>query len=251
MNGQLSFSFSDPDAGLHCFGRSGESAVVLNSSGASSRERVEVVQAEEGFEVALGGRGDTLLAPLGPPIDFPEQGRSATLCLANGEAADGRPLNGFGCVWHGEGQLAGIARRRSIWICFGEDLAFALLAERTSREPGHDEPVAAFVARGAPLAASALSEPLLSSTYRGDPLAGTPHRGGQAGGQLLRAGLELWEGEDAEARERSRALRIGGETIAAGELAFQHGVTATAAFLIWHLEGRQGAGAYLDETAAS
>jgi len=227
MNGHLSFSFSDPDAGLHCFGRSGESAVVLNSSGASSRERVEVVQAEEGFEVALGGRGDTLLAPLGPPIDFPEQGRSATLCLANGEAADGRPLNGFGCVWHGEGQLAGIARRRSIWICFGEDLAFALLA------------------------ASALSEPLLSSTYRGDPLAGTPHRGGQAGGQLLRAGLELWEGEDAEARERSRALRIGGETIAAGELAFQHGVTATAAFLIWHLEGRQGAGAYLDETAAS
>ena len=242
MSEQLSFSFSDPDAGLHCFGRSGETAVVLNSSGASSSGQVEVVQTDEGFEIALGGRRTTLLAPLGPPIDFP-QGRSATLCLANGRAADDRPLTGFGCVWHGERGLATLARRRSIWICFGEDLAFALLAERSSREPGHDEPVAAFVARGTPLAASALAEPLLSSTRRADPLTGS-------GGQLLRAGLELWEGEDAETRDRARALRIGGETIAAGELAAQHGVTAAVAFLIWHLDGRPGAGAYLDETAA-
>jgi hypothetical protein len=249
MSEQLSFSFSDPDAGLHCFGRSGETAVVLSSTGASTLAPVEVLHTDDRFEIVLGDSRDMLLEPLGPPIDFPEQGRSATLCLARGKAADGRALDGFGCVWHGERGLAGLARRRSIWICFGEGLAFALLAERTSGEPGHDEPLTAFVARGTPLEASAVAEPLLSSTYRADPLP-APHRGGQAGGQLLRSGLELWEGEDAETRERARALRIGGETVAAAELAAHDGVAAAVAFMIWHLDGRHGTGAYVNETAS-
>jgi len=89
------------------------------------------------------------------------------------------------------------------------------------------------VARGTPLEASPLVEPQLSSTYRAD-------------GQLLRAGLELWEGEDAETRERARALRVGGETVAAGELA-QDGVAAGVAFLVWHHDGLHGGGAYLSE----
>ena len=237
MSEQLSFSFSDPDAGLHCFGRSGESALLLSSSGASTCGPVEVVRAGERFEIALPSSGETLLEPLGPAIAFPEHRRTAWLCRAHGTAEDGQGLDGFGCVWLGERGLGGLARRRSIWICFGESLAVALLAERTSGKPGHDEPVAAFVARGTPLEASPLVEPQLSSTYRAD-------------GQLLRAGLELWEGEDAETRERARALRVGGETVAAGELA-QDGVAAGVAFLVWHHDGLHGGGAYLSETAAS
>jgi hypothetical protein len=249
MSQQLSFSFSDPDAGLHGLGRSGETAVVLSSSGASACGQVEVVQANDRFEIAVDGLIETVLEPLGAPVAFAKHERSDWLCRARGKAADGRALDGFGCVSLGAGGLGGLARRRSIWICFGDSLAFTLLAERASGKPGHDEPIAAFVARGTPLEASALADPLLSSTYRADPLTGSPNRGGQAGGQLLRAGLELWEEDDAETHERARALRISGETVAAGELA-QGGVAASVAFLVWHHAGRQGAGAYISETAA-
>lgn len=237
MSEQLGFSFSDLDAGLHCLGRSGETALILSSSGASTCGPVEVVRADERFDITLPNSGEARLEPLGPAVAFPEHRRAAWLCRARGKAADGRELDGFGCVWLGERGLGGLARRRSVWICFGESLAVALLAERTSGKSGHDEPVAGFVARGTPLEASPLVEPLLSSTYRAD-------------GQLLRAGLELWEGQDAETRDRARALRVGGETVAAGELA-QNGIAASVAFLVWHHDGRPGAGAYVSETAAS
>jgi hypothetical protein len=243
VSGQLSFSFSDANAGLHCFGRSGETAVVLSPNGPSSFDSVEVAQVDDRFEIALGAFGETLLEPLGPPVAFRQHQRSDWLCRARATMADGRTLDGFGCVTLAERGLGRLTRRRSIWIYFEDGLALTLLAERASSKPGHDEPVAAFVARGAPLEASPLEDPLVSSTYRADPLTG-------AGGRLVHAGLELWEGEDAETRERARALRISGETIAAAELT-QDGVATSVAFLAWHHRGRRGTGAYLNETVAS
>jgi hypothetical protein len=129
--------------------------------------------------------------------------------------------------------LEGVALRRAVWGCFGEELAFALSAERPRRARGHgDERLEAFVARGVPLGASAVHDPRLSSTYGPD-------------GALLRAGIEFWEGDEDE----GRPLRIAGESVAVGELettsagAAQR-VLVSVAFLVFHHARAAGVGGY-------
>jgi len=234
----FSFSFSDSAAGLHCAGRSGGAAFLLSPAGAGAPAAVDVVAAGDRFELAIAGVGVALLEPLGPPFTYGGHGRSEVLCRLRGKGVRGRTLDGFGCVSHGGGELGGLALARSIWICFGAELAFALLAERPARGRGHgDERLAACVGRGAPLEPSPLEDPRLSSTYRED-------------GQLLRAGLELWEPSleaDADAHERARALRIGGETIAAAELPQIAERQTSIAFMAWHHAGLEGIGCYTIE----
>jgi hypothetical protein len=241
---RLSFSFSDPRANLHCFGRSGGGALVLGASEliAPLRFDPEDPQSAERFEVTLDGVCTAQLTPLGASLAFAGQERRDWLCSLRGSTAAGRELEGFGCVTLGAAELGERRLRRGIWICFGAELAFAVATERGRKAGGHgEESVGAFVARGAPLVATALADPRLSSTYRED-------------GQLLRAGLELWEDDDEadseeNARDRARALRVAGETIAAGELDEHGEPSASAAFLIWHHNGREGIGCYLVERA--
>jgi hypothetical protein len=236
----FSFSFSDPAAGLHCVGRSGGAAFAMSPAGAGPPVAVDVLAAGDRFDLAVAGVADAVLEPLGPPFTYGGQDRSDVLCRLRGKGAGGRALDGFGCVSRGGGELGGLALARSIWICFGPELAFALVAERPARGRGHgDERLAACVARGAPLEPSPLEDPRLSSTYRED-------------GQLLRAGLELWEPSvegDADARERTRALRVGGETIAAAELPEAGERRTSIAFMAWHHAGLEGIGCYTIERA--
>jgi hypothetical protein len=242
VSGQPTFSFSDPAAGLHCFGRSGASAVILGQDARATPMPVEFKAGgdlADRFDVAIPGICEAQLEPLGDPFVFSEHQRRASLCRLRGSAVGGRELSGFGCVTVAAADRGGQALRRGLWICFGAELGFGLVSERDSRAGGHgDEQVAAFVARGAPLEATALEDPRLSSTYRED-------------GQLLRAGLELWEGDDesdgGSARDRARALRIAGETIAAGELDADGHAPAAVAFLVWHYDGHEGIGAYVIE----
>jgi hypothetical protein len=143
---------------------------------------------------------------------------------SSGEVA----LGGYGAITVGERDLRGAALRRTVWTGFGEELAFVLSAERPRKARGHgDEQVAAFALRGTPVVASVIKEPLLSSTWGGD-------------GELLRVGLELWESDDDDAR----ALRVGGETLAYGELGGDEHTLVSVGFLVCHHAGREGVGCY-------
>jgi hypothetical protein len=248
MGEQLSFSLSAADAGLHCYGASAGNALVLGGESGGVRAgcaitRVEGV--EDSFELSVEGICEGRLEALGPAWSQPFGGRRQWLCRLRGASAGGGELKGFGEVTLGAAELGGLALRRRLWVCFDPELAFSVVAERRRARDGHgDEEVAAYLGRGGPLAAVAIEEPRLSSTYRDD-------------GQLLRAGLELWEadGEDesedgeAESYDRMRALRVAGETIVAGELGSGGAVEISVAFLAWHHDGRGGAGAYVIETA--
>jgi hypothetical protein len=236
MSGHLSFSFSDPDAGLHCFGRSGECRDPRLDARASSRCRSRS-KPQAIWPTASTSRSPEsarrCLSRSEPLRLLRAPGRRASLCRLRGSAAGGRELSGFGCVTVAAADRGGLALRRSSGSASARSSASRLVSERDlARAGGHgDEQVAAFVARGAPLEASALEDPRLSSTYRED-------------GQLLRAGLELWEGDDesdgGSARDSRPRLRIAGETIARARARRGRTRAAAVAFLVWHYDGPRG-----------
>lgn len=248
MSDALSYSFSDPSTGRHCFGFTGGPTLVLDAGVASSHASAELVRAEPElgrWEFALEGVFAVRLEALGPPIDFAAGERREWLCRCSGSAQAGGSevaLSGFGHVALGLPELNGLALRRSVWGCFDSELAFALAAERPSIASGHgEERLEAFVARGMSLATSRVADPRLSTSYGAD-------------GTLLRTGIELWESDDDDARP----LRIAGETVAAGELG---GLPATiggddlvrvsVAFLVYHHARQTGVGCYEIVRAAS
>jgi hypothetical protein len=236
-----SYSFSDPAAGWHCFGLDGGPVLVLDGGGARSHAGAEPVQAEPDggrWELSLAGSFAAVLEALGPPIVFAAGARREWLCRLSGSARAGGEdiaLRGFGRVALGPVDLDGLVLRRAVWGCFGEELAFALSAERPRNARGHgDERLEAFVARGAPLGASAVHEPRLSSTFGPD-------------GALLRAGFEFWESDEDE----GRPLRIAGESVALGELETigdgagdGQRALVSVAFLVCHHARATGLGGY-------
>ena len=236
VSDHLSFSFSAADADLFCYGSAAGSALVLGAQRDEQHATATISAAdiEAGrFDLAIDGVCEGRLEALGPAWHNPVGERREWLCRLRAAIVGGGEVAGFGHVALGA-EPGGDALARSVWMCFDGELAFVVAAERRRPRDGHgDESVAAYLGRGVPLAEVAIEEPRLSSTYRAD-------------GQLLRAGLELWE-EDAEgdeggAHDRLRALRVGGETIVAGELRGAGGISV--AFLAWHHDGRAGTGAY-------
>jgi hypothetical protein len=234
-----SYSFSNPAAGWHCFGLDGGPVLVFGDGAVSSHTGAELVRAEpEGgrWEISLARSFTAVLEALGPAIGFAAGSRREWLCRLSGSVRAGGAdvaLSGFGRVALGSADLDGVGLRRAVWGCFGEELAFALNAERPRRARGHgDERLEAFVARGAPLVASAVHEPRLSSTYGPD-------------GALRRAGIEFWESDEDE----GRPLRIAGESVAVGELESVGGggaqrTSVSVAFLVCHHAHATGVGSY-------
>jgi hypothetical protein len=231
---RLSYSFSDLGGGLHSFGVQDGHAIVFAADQTSTQGAVEMVASDLSngrFEVKMDGVYVASLDALGAPVTFAGDGRRTWFCRVGGRARSSAgevALSGYGAVSVGERELGGLGLRRSIWTSFGEELAFVVSAERPRKKHGHgDEQVSGFALRGAPLVASAIEEPLVSSTWAGD-------------GGLLRVGLELWESDDDDAR----ALRIGGETVAAGELADTGHERVSVAFLVCQHAGQRGIGCY-------
>jgi hypothetical protein len=187
---------------------------------------------EQASRWALGvdGAYEVELQAIGAPVTF-GGGRREWICRVAGSAqlaGKAVQLSGFGRVALADSSLGDAALRRAIWMVFGEELVFVLAAERPHRASGHgQELLNAFVLRGAELEATPISDPRLSSTYAAD-------------GRLLRAGLELWTDDAHE----GRSLRIGAETLAAGELTPQAGLTTSVAFLVCHHRGSEGFGCY-------
>jgi hypothetical protein len=236
VGAETSFSFSDPSAGLHCFGRGGEPCVVLAAGNSQLSDPVELTQVDGSFQALIPSVAVVELVPLGAPVDFAAEGAREWLCRLRGSGPGGVELSGFGAI-RSTPAPERRSLRRSLWICFDAELAFAIDSSLNARRGGHgDEQVTAFVARGAPLEAARAEDPRLSSTYRED-------------GQLLRAGIELWEHDDetpeGSDHDRHRALRLAGETIAAASLQER----ASAAFMAWHCDGMAGIGCYIIERA--
>jgi hypothetical protein len=231
---RLSYSFSDIDGGLHSFGVEGGDAIVFAADQTCTQGVVEIIASDLGagrFEVKLDGVYVASFDALGPAVTFAPGGTRTWFCRVSGRARSSAgevALNGYGTVSVGERELGGLGLRRSIWTSFGEELAFVVSAQRPRKKHEHgDEEVSGFALRGAPLVASAITEPLVSSTWAGD-------------GGLLRVGLELWESDDDDAR----ALRIGGETVAAGDLAGTGPELVSVAFLVCQHAGARGVGCY-------
>ena len=165
--------------------------------------------------------------------------RDPSACVGQGSAsshssrsAANAKLEGYGLVARETDALAGLALRRSLWLCIDGKLAVSALAgRRLLSDPHGAEALEVHVARGAPLEAARVADPRLSSTYDGD-------------GLLLRAGLELWEDEIEGERERGGALRLAGQTLARGRLD-----GAALAFMLWHWREERGVGCYAIEAA--
>jgi len=222
-----SFSFADARARSYCYA-SGGRALVPGVAGAVDVE----ITGDGPFEVHGVEVGAMDLEPLGDAVMLGSDQRREWVCRARGKAPGGAMIDGYGTVALGPTGLGGTALRRDLWVCVDEDLAFLASAERRHARDGHgDEKLAVIVARGSPLEPSAIADPRLSTSYGAD-------------GQVLRAGLELWEGEDAGERERSRALRLAGEAVASGELE-----RTSVAFMVWRHAGREGIGCYAIERA--
>jgi hypothetical protein len=179
------------------------------------------VSGDDAYELALeaGGEAATLT-----------DGTRIWLCRATGSIGD-QPLDGRATL--SRGPAAAGALERSLAILFDDQLGFALAARGPRGERGHgEEQLEAVAFRGEPLEPTTIERPRLSTTYDAD-------------GRLTRAGIELWETADAEF-----ALRIGGETLAHGELAHPDGARTRIAFLGWHQDGHRGPGSYAITTPA-
>ena len=228
MSDRYNFSFADARARSYCYARGGR-ALVPGRDGAVDVE----ITGDGPFAVHGVEVGAVELEPLGDAIVLGSNQWREWVCRARGKTLRGATIDGFGTVALGPSGLGDTALRRSLWVCVDTELAFLVSAERRHARDGHgDEKLAVVVARGTPLEPSAIADPRLSTSYDAD-------------GQVLRAGLELWEGEDTGERERSRALRLAGEAVASGELE-----RTRVAFMVWRHAGREGIGCYAIERAS-
>jgi hypothetical protein len=215
-----SFSLADPRAGLYCFATRGRALNAADGTRAAAG-----LDGEGPFTVAVDGIGEFTLEPLGAPAVFEREERREWICKLVGTPG------GYGAVARGA-DLDGLARRRSFWVCVEDALAVSGIAEATDESAPHGaEALEVHLARGMPLVPGLVADPRLSSSY-------------DAEGRVLRAGLELWEEEIDEERERGGALRLAGESVASAQV---EGLNV--AFLRWHQAERSGTGCYAIERA--
>lgn len=212
MSERIDIGFGDPEQSLNGFVRAGVGGLLQLAD-----ERHDLTDAAlAGTQVqAAGGALALELEPLGEPALFAD-GVSHTICRAHGSAF-GETVECLATRVSGpaDGGLV-----RDLTARFGDELAFALRAHRGGRARRHgDEQVEAFALRAE---WDPIADPLLSTTYAGD-------------GAVIRAGLELWEGD-----ETPFAMRLGGETVAAGRLG-----DSLVALCLWHHAGLVGCGHYV------
>ncbi len=195
-----------------------------------------------GFDLAIDGVCEARLAPLGPPLRFPDLDASQTLCTLSGRDAHGTAFAGYGCVSRSGPPSGSLSLRRTIWAAFGDDLVLAAVAERAAGSAGHGaERIAGVIAQGAPIASSPRDPARLSTTYGQD-------------GLVLRVGLEFGlpesDGDDTAPEGSVGRTSIAGQSIATAVLAQPGGARTEIAFLDWHTGGRGGVGCYLLERFA-
>jgi hypothetical protein len=198
---------------------------LLKVEHALTQQPPPTLSGDGGALTLRAGEGcELILAPLDRAEGADDQ--PVTLHHASGTVGS-RDFAGLALVRRERLADPAVSIERSIDILFDAALAFSLRARRAAGAGGHgEEEIAAVILRGEPLELAAIEKPRLSSTY-------------DAEGRLRRAGLELWENEEAEL-----ALRIGGEVLGSGELPGDGGAPTQVAFVAWHHNGRRGLGSY-------
>ncbi len=193
------------------------------------------------FESDQGGFSLEVSA-LSPPLTFGDAdpaGEAAAsqgyeqLCLVEGTVRAGeteRPISCLGQRGHTWGapdwDRLELTRTLSAWL--GHDAGLALASVRPARAKGHaDEAVSAFLLEAADdgVTTRPIADARLSTTYDG-------------AGRQRRAGLELWEDEEADYPRRASGEVLCGTSLELGRLRLD------CAFFEWHMEGRAGVGRY-------
>lgn len=208
----------------------GAESLRLSTSADRWRVVIDVADAELELELEFApseepsGFGDD--SPVGRVSGLTRTQRRCAVAGAAVIGGEERRLAGVGERAHQWGPPAW--DRLEAWRAFGawlgEDLSIALWSGLPIGATRDREALAARVVEGVPARAHDVGEPRLSVTY-------------DAEGELLRAGLELWVGDDDDF-----ARRAAGERLAAGSLRLC-GSRHRWALLDCRVDGRSGPGA--------
>ncbi|MEA2356729.1 MAG: hypothetical protein QOD61_2858 [Solirubrobacteraceae bacterium] len=226
MSGPVILGFGD--GSLAGVVRSDAGGLILHSGEVMPAGDPRIEPEATGWRATGGGGLDLVFEPLGDPAEFAD-GTREWLCRVRGTAA-GIEVDVLGNAVveptpPRRPKRFGLERSISAWL--SEELGVALRARRPARAKHHEaEELAGFVLRGSPPAPHPIDEPRLSTAYA-------------ANGRHRRAGLELWEDEEAE-----YPLRLAGEALGEGDLELADGMRLRCAFLVWRYAGRVGAGRY-------
>jgi hypothetical protein len=200
--------------------RSGE-GWSLQASGPAAR-------LELGFEplapAAVTGPPDALGGGLGPELEV-QHGRVGGTLLVGGAEAKLDAVAQRTREW-GAPDWKRLALVRSLGLWHDDGGGALVLAARPAGAGGHgEETTAGFVFAPEPPAAVPVADARLSATT-------------DAEGTLVRAGLELWEGEDSEFPRRA-----GGQAVTGADLPTA-GLSLTCSFLRGWMDGRAAVGVY-------
>jgi hypothetical protein len=221
VSDHVTIGFGDAEAGLHGIARAGTGAVLLGDGDLRTAVTPPAIERlDSGWRVAAGDLFTVELEPLGDPAEFAD-GTSSWQCRAIGSPQ----IDCLGgCTISPQPDRASTVRTVTAW--FGAELGFVVRALRPAGVDDHErETLEAFVLRGAPLLATAILDPRLTTTYD------------EADAQY-RAGLELWEAEDSPF-----PLRLAGERVRDREFGLGERLLRSA-FFAWHHDGQLGAGRY-------
>jgi len=219
---RLTVSFADAGSAIQIVAIAGVGALVKVGEQLTATAPPAFVEGGESWRIGSPGCFELELASWGHGASLGNDGALAWPCAASGSVGL-QPVAGLAMA----GRETGAALERSLAILFDAQLAFALRATRRPGAGEHgEEALSAIAFRGEGPEPATIEKPRLSSSY-------------DAAGGLTHAGIELWEAEDSEF-----PLRIGGEAIAAGELAHPGGASTRATFIAWHHSGRHGLGSY-------
>ena len=226
MTDQLTLGFGDAtQAGLI---RSDAGALLCRGGETTAGPTIRVEATGAGWR-ASGEHGlDLAFEPLGEPASFAD-GTREWLCRARGETS-APPSTASATRWS-PGRRCGPGSA-SAWPGRSRPGSMTSWRSRSGRagRPGprttRPRSSRGSSCRGAPPLPHPIADPRLSTAYGGD-------------GRQRRAGLELWETEEAD-----YALRLAGEAIGEGTLELPGGARLEAAFFAWRHDGELGAGRY-------
>jgi len=217
-----SIAFFDPDRQLYGTARSGATMLFEGRSPTVHGEGPEVKEGERSLRATLPGRFELELEPLTAEIAL--DGTVTRVCRVRGEVG-GTRVDCLGTAARTDRPPAWdrLDAIRSLTVLVDDSHALLAVARRPRGARGHDEErvTACFVEEGEP---KSVEDARLSTVYDGD-------------GRQRSAGLELWlPGEDFPRR--------GSGSVIAGSSLDLEGLQVHAAVFAWHLEGREGIGAY-------
>jgi hypothetical protein len=219
----LALSFFDPARRLSGTARAGMTLLFEGSSPTTLGEGPDVERAADGvLSTRLAERFELRFEPVAEPAHL--SGLSTTLCAVTGSVGGvGVDCLGTATETTEPPEWSELDAVRGVTAIFGRDRAVFLLARRPRGVLGHGhELVEAKLVLDGEIAD--VDDARLSTVYDGE-------------GRQRNAGLELW----LPAEDFPR--RLSG-TVEAGASLSLEGLRVNAAVFRWHMEGREGSGAY-------